>query len=253
MDKDVAKLLLESMRAQDAEDPIYAEALREAAADPELAAWFENLQRYDAAIGAKLRGLEVPADVRGHILMGYRAAEPAPLLRMPRIWFVPTALAAALAISLVSWHLLVPPQHSVRAMEMQAIAYTKDMPALQFVCFDAAEVTHWVNQQPTSQQVGLKLPTPDGSMRLKMIGASMTKWGDHPVVMLCLQDGRRMAMLYIMSGDSMPEMAEGTTETMQHGDWVVRATKVNGQVRLLAAKGTPNDLDFAMPFGQGAS
>ena len=70
MDKDAAKLLLESYRPRDADDPIFAEALREVAADPELAAWFKDTQRFDALMSEKLQEMPVPTDLRNHILLG---------------------------------------------------------------------------------------------------------------------------------------------------------------------------------------
>jgi len=256
VDKATAKLLLESMRPQDAGDPAFAEALRLVTTDPELAAWYADLQAFDGAVRGKLQDIDVPPGVKENILAGYRIAERLnanpKIVRMPRQWFAPVALAATIMVGLIAWRLIAPPPRPMHSLEMQAIAYTQNMHALQFVCFDANAVAGWVNQQPEAQQVGLQLPMPGDGMKLKMIGASMVTWNGHPVVMMALQDGKKMAMLYVMKADDIPNMPDGTTETMQHGDWVVRATKVNGQVHLLAAKGTPDDLDFQMPFTQGA-
>ena len=248
MDKADLKLLLESYRPQDANDPIFAEALQAVAADPELTAWFGQMRRFDAIMAAKFQETPVPADVKRHILLGYREADPIPERSSRRIWYVPTSIAAAILAGLFLWHVVAPPPHRIRALEQQAIAYTGQLPALQFVCYNASLVAQWVNRQPASAQVGLRLPMPDKSMSLKMIGSSMVQWDGHPVVMICLQNGKQMAMLYIMKGDEAPEMQEGGAETMQKADWVVRATKLNGQLHLLAARGGPEDLNFPMPF-----
>jgi len=253
MDKETAKNLLEFYRPQDRNDPLFAEALREVAVDPELAAWFEERQRFDAVISAKLQEIPVPDEVKSHILAGYRAAEPAGVVRLQRKWVTPLSLAASFFLGVFSWHLLdLPDNRPMSPLEKQAIAYTDHMPALQFVCFNPAAVAKWVNDQPGSQKMGLKLPMPDESKTMTMIGASMTEWNGHPVVMVCLQDGKRMAMLYILNANEAADLAEGAMGTTQHGDWVVRTTKADGQIRVLAAKGRPEDLDFPMPFGQGA-
>jgi hypothetical protein len=253
MDKETAKNLLELYRPQDRNDPMFAEALREVAADPALAAWFEEKQRFDAVIAGKLQEIPVPADVKGQILAGYRPVEPADAVRVRGKWVTPLSLAASFFLGVFSWHLLdLPESRPMTPLEKQAIAYTEHMPALQFVCFNPVAVAKWVNDQPGSQQVGLKLPMPDASKTMTMIGASVTDWNGHPVVMVCLQDGKRMAMLYILNEKEASEMAEGATGTTQHGDWVIRTTKADGQIRVLAAKGRPEDLDFPMPFGQGA-
>ncbi len=81
-----------------------------------------------------------------------------------------------------------------------------------------------------------------------MIGSSIVNWNGHPVVMICMQDGRHMAMLYVLKDADVAGLKDNSTETFQRADWVVRATKANGQVRLLAARGTADDLDFPMPF-----
>lgn len=78
MDKTTVKLLLESYRPQDANDPIFAKALREVAADPELAAWFEQMQRFDAAMTSKFEEIPIPPDLRNHIFLAYQGATAAP-------------------------------------------------------------------------------------------------------------------------------------------------------------------------------
>ena len=248
MDKATVKILLESYRPEDANDPIFREALHEMASDPELAAWFENVQRVDAVISDKIKGIPVPPEVKDHILLGANAVTN--ILQNPRpwIWAVPASIAALIAISLFAWHMIAPPANPMAPMELQALAYSKKMPALQFVCFNAAAVAAWVNKQPGAQKVGLTLPVPDQSMSMAMIGSSVVDWNGHPVVMICLQDGKKMAMLYVLNAKDFPEMAEGASDTMQKEDWVVRASNSNGRVQLLAAQGGPDDLDFKMPY-----
>ena len=99
------------------------------------------------------------------------------------------------------------------------------MPPLQFVCFNAAAVAGWINRQPGSQEIGLKLPKPPETLPMAMIGSSVVDWNGQPVVMICLQDGQRMAMLYILKPGDGPGLPEGATETMQQAGWVVRSTE----------------------------
>lgn len=247
MDKATVKLLLESYRPHDANDPIFAEALREVAADPELAAWFEEMQRFDAVMASKFQEMPVPADMKNHILLGYHSAA-APASRRPRAVAWLGSIAAALVLGLVCWRLLAPPERPVNALALQAISYTEQMPPLQFVCFDAAAVAAWVNEQPGSRSLGFKLPKPDKSLSMAMIGSSVVDWNGRPVVMVCLQNGKRMAMLYILNPKDAADLAEGATETVRKAGWVVRTSKSDGRVRVLTSKGGPEDLDFQMPF-----
>jgi hypothetical protein len=246
MDKATVKLLLESYRPQDANDPTFAEALREVAADPELAEWFAEMQRFDAVMSSKFEEMEVSPDVREHILLGYRATPN--IVQFPR-WRIPAvigSIAAMLVATLFAWHLLAPAPMSPLAL--QAISYTGKMPPLQFVCFDAQAVAEWINKQPGAEKVGFQIPPPPKSLSMAMIGSSIVDWNGHSVVMVALQNNKRMAMLYILKASDYPGLKDGLTETVQKNDWVVRTTNSDGQVRLLATKGGPEDLDFQMPF-----
>jgi hypothetical protein len=246
MDKATVKLLLESYRPHSANDPIFAEALREVAADPELAAWFGQMQRFDAVMSAKFQQLPVPSEVKDHILLCYTASvSPRPRRSRAMIF---GAIAAALVLGLICWNMFAPPRRGGDALALEAISYTDKMPPLQFVCFDAAVVAEWINQQPVAKQIGISLGKPPASLSMAMIGSSVVYWNGRPVIMICLQNGKRMAMLYILSDSYADDLKEGARTTIQKADWVVRTTKTAGQVRLLTTKGRPEDLDFQMPF-----
>jgi hypothetical protein len=246
MDKATVKLLLESYRPHIANDPIFAEALREVAADPELAAWFERMQRFDAMMSAKFQQLPVPSEVKNHILLGYTASAAPQPRRSRAIIF--GAIAAALVLGLICWNMFAPPRRPGDVLALEAISYTDKMPPLQFVCFDAAAVAKWINQQPVAKQIGISLGKPRASLSMVMIGSSVVYWNGRPVIMICLQNGKRMAILYILSDSYAADFKEGAPITVQKADWVVRTTKTAGQVRLLTTKGRPEDLDFQLPF-----
>ena len=101
-------LLLESYRPQDAGDPVFAEALRAVAADPELAAWFQESQRFDAVLSAKFREVPVPAGIKSHILLGYHAETATSSGPAPRRWIIPVPSRAAGMAGFFSWHFLAP-------------------------------------------------------------------------------------------------------------------------------------------------
>lgn len=72
-------------------DPQVAEALALAEQDPELAAWLRDTRAFDAAVAAKLRAVEPPAELRAALLAGRRLSRPA----MPAFWRRPQWLALA--------------------------------------------------------------------------------------------------------------------------------------------------------------
>ncbi len=244
MDSEEVKRLLASYRAQDAADPMFADALREAARDPELAAWFAEARQFDAWMGEKLLAASVPAEVKSRVLSGAPIAKATHRTHLR--WAIPLAAAAVLTAALLLWQSFTPARPS-RALAMQAISFTGGMPALQFVCFDASAVAGWVNKQPGAQRAGLQLNDPGQALFMKMIGSSIVDWDGQPVVMICLQNDRQMAMLYILD-DSTARLPEGTSETMEKDGWATRTMRAGGQVRILTTKGRAEDLDFPMPF-----
>jgi len=244
MDKETARMLLESYRPQDHADPMFTDALAEAARDPELGVWFAEQQRFDALMGQKFREVPVPAEVKVRVLADARAALPvAPRAR----WPLALAAAAVLAAGLLAWRNFAPVSPG-RALAHQAISFTQEMPALQFVCFDAGVVAQWVNEQPGVSNVALKLRKPAAELSMSMIGSSVVDWNGQPVVMVCLQNGKRMAMLYILGEKEAASLLEGKAETLEENGWAARTIKTGGQVRILAARGRAADLDFDVPF-----
>jgi hypothetical protein len=76
MDRDEAKAILELHRpgsADDAQDPVIAEALSLLETDAELNAWFAEQQALDARISESYNGMEPPSDLKASILAGMRA------------------------------------------------------------------------------------------------------------------------------------------------------------------------------------
>lgn len=75
MERDEAKAILELYRtgsADDAQDPIIAEALGLLESDAELKAWFEEQQAIDARISESYNQVEPTADLKAGILAGMR-------------------------------------------------------------------------------------------------------------------------------------------------------------------------------------
>jgi hypothetical protein len=97
MNNQEAKFILGAYRpdGQDAADPAFAQALLQAAHDPELRAWLEQQRRFDTTLTSKLREISPPTGLRDAILAGTRiSAAPA---RGPW-WTHPAWLTAAAAI-----------------------------------------------------------------------------------------------------------------------------------------------------------
>ena len=251
MDPDLAKLTLSAYRpgTEDVRDPHFAEALSEAERNPELAAWFAEAQRFDAEMAALLEGAPVPAEVRDRL--GRMRHET----RLITVSFAPWILAAAaLIVGAFFLGRVTVPQLSSSSSEkgsgdnlaLQAISYTERMPALQFVCFDANEVRTWINHKSTALNMGpvIDKPIPD----MHMVGSSAATWEGRPVMMVAVQNGRRMAMLYIMRAEDFPTAAEHAGEVVEKNGWVSKTGLRGSRLFVLTARGTRADLDFPMPL-----
>ncbi len=262
MDKAAIKTILSAYRAgrREEEDPVFAEALGEVEKDPELSSWFDDEQRFDARMVETLKGAAAPADLKELILLDARPAGSRTFAvvetaggwtRRLAPWL---AMAAVFMLAFVLGRLTLPPaapptvdgSNYGNRLALQAIAYTGRMPALQFVCFDASEVARWVDEKSVALHMGKLTAKPLRSMQ--MIGSSTAEWEGKPVVMVALQNGRQMAMLYFVRAADFPDAAGGKTEEIMEKDGYATKTSRSGDyIYVLTTKGTREDLDFPMP------
>ncbi len=252
MDKARARFLLECYRPAggDEGDPIFAEALRMAKADPELAAWFEKSRGFDAAMGKSLRSLPVASGLREDILLNARvpretARRPGLLFRMfwELIRLPMGAVAAVLAaVFLIGW-LARAPQAGEKGLAIEAIRYSKSMPSLQFVCFDSKAVGEWINSQPNAREIGFTMNKAMPSMSL--IGSSSISWNGKPVMMMCLQNGHEMAMLYVVRGSDF-QVKDCPGCTMRKDGWVSKLRSSGEKTFVLTTTASADA--FEMPF-----
>lgn len=110
MNTNEAKFILQARRpdGSDDADPRIAEALEQARRDPQLAEWLRREQAFDAAVAAKLRAVQPPAELRAAILAGAKASgRPVPFWGRPQVM----ALAASVVIMLglvAAWPMVRP-------------------------------------------------------------------------------------------------------------------------------------------------
>lgn len=96
MNSNEAKFILQARRPDGTDDaePRFAEALEQARRDPALGEWLAKEQAFDAAVAAKLRAVQPPADLRAAILAGAKASRPAVWWKRPQV----LAMAASVVI-----------------------------------------------------------------------------------------------------------------------------------------------------------
>lgn len=263
MDQATAKLVLGAYRVsrEDAGDAFFAEALREVERDPELAAWFEEEQRFDRLMVSALGGASAPDGLKEMILLNAQpSGKPAALAdETPPRWRRHARTGLAMAAGLLFGFVLggqtspraTPPaiaanRSGSNRLALQAIACTGNMPALQFVCFDASAVASWVREKAAVMKMGQLLDRPLASMQ--MVGSSVMQWEGKPVVMIALQNGGRMAMLYLVRAGDFPGAVAGAGEIVEKDGWVSKTGLHGEHLYVLTTKGTRKDLNFPMPL-----
>lgn len=243
------KLRLQARRWDDldAGDPLFAEALEAAKNDPELAAWLREQEEFDAVIAEKCREFPVPEEIRERLLHDVRSQPRRQAVWWRRPAFAGPALAAAalLTIGLFVRTAIEKPRSASEMLGLEAIGHSSRMPPLEFVCFDAAAVTGWVNRQPMIEENGFRIEKKMTDM--KLIGASTAEWNGKPVVMLSLQNGKQMAMFYILRAGDFPGVDDEEDFVSKDG-WISRVSKSGAALRVLSTRGTREDLDFEIPY-----
>jgi hypothetical protein len=97
VDRKEAQTILSALRPDgpEAQEPLFTEALKLAASDPELKAWWQAQQEFDRKVAAKLAEVPLPADLRESIL---RRRKISPF--RPRVSYS-TLLAAAAVVAIL--------------------------------------------------------------------------------------------------------------------------------------------------------
>ena len=263
MDDATIKLVLGAYRtdARDSGDPFFAEALRGAERDPELAAWLKEEQRFDALMVKTLGQITAPAGLKEMILLNAKSpGNPSVVIETaPALWKRRTgtwlAAAASIFLAFMLGRQTLPTTGSTRGvgendnadrrLALQAIACTGKMPALQFVCFNASEVANWVTEKSAALHMGKPLDKPMPNMQ--MIGSSASEWEGKPVIMIALQNKAQMAMLYLVRASDFPGVA-GDGEVMEKDGWVSKTGRHGEHLYVLTTKGGRENLNFPMPL-----
>jgi len=232
-----AKLLLQSYRpaGQDATDPLHAEALKLVRSDPELARWFEAEQAIDAAIGAKLREVPVPPELREEIL-----ALGIPPASGKREWrWTGIRLAAAAAVAL----LLTLAAIWLRASALPAFAsFEKDVlrravagpEHLALTSGDLPEIRQWLHARGIPGEIDL----PAGLRGELPHGCRVLDWGQTKVALICfVPAGRPHVDLLVIDGARYRDFLPPKTPRFgQSGELATAVWSTGGKTYLLAAR-----------------
>ena len=198
-----AKFILQAYRpnGEDANDPQFAEALKLAKKDPELAKWFAEQLAFDAAASQALKELDSPPQLRDSILAGQKIIAPSFWWKRPVSW----AVAASLLLFLGLGGLWLNHEKSARfagylsEMTRASLATAGHVDA---EINDPEKIRAWF----ASHQADATYTLPAGLRGAPAMGCRVLTWRGHKVSMLCyMLDGSHHVDLFVVDKNDLPD------------------------------------------------
>ncbi|HSI08157.1 MAG: hypothetical protein ACAH89_04660 [Rariglobus sp.] len=207
-----AKFILQARRPDGSDDaePRFAEALEQARRDPALGEWLAREQAFDAAVAAKLRAVQPPADLRSSILAGARASRPVAFWRRPQVLALAASVAIVCGVAL-AWPAMRPSatvdQLALGVMtEVSSSEHHSAMPSPR------GELRTLLTDPGTRLAAGLPL----NFEQLKADGCRSLKIGGRDVLEVCFERGGSGFHIYVakhgdFKGEGAPMFRERGT------------------------------------------
>ncbi|MBI2517021.1 MAG: hypothetical protein HYV95_08900 [Opitutae bacterium] len=245
MDNKHAQIILSVYRphGQDAKDPFFAEALRQADRDPSVNTWFKHQQRFDADFAATLGSIAAPSDAKAMIkaTMGASAGRR-------RTWW-PLALAASVALllgaTLAVQQLRRPsglPLPENATLEQLATNLAEHHATIGLMSGDMARIQQWLIDRRGPQPDVL----PQGLAGMKIFGCETWDTTRGKVSLLCFMgDGAKTVHLYVFeNADAFPNLPNSDRPRFEkQGKWSLALWQHNGRAYVL---GAPSDSGYSV-------
>jgi hypothetical protein len=197
-----AQFILNAYRpgGSDANEPTFADALRQAQQDPALSAWFAREQKHASTVAAKLREITPPAQLRAAILAGARVSGNATRAWWTRpVWLAAAASVAVLLTLTALWSSRISPP----AMPLEAFAVDDTLHAQHGGHGTATGALNVALSQPTTR-IGGSLPVDFATLRAT--GCRTLSFAGHDVLEVCFARNGSEFHLYIARSADFPEM-----------------------------------------------
>lgn len=219
---------------EDAQDPFFAEALRQAEMDPALREWLADQQAFDTKFAAAFGEIRGPKEGRA-MIEATMMRRPA---RWPRWW--PVAMAASIALVLVLYlsfgrtrEVSFPQRASVAEL---AEHLSEHHASMGLMSSDYQKLRAWLAER------GGPLPDriPPGLAQLGVLGCQTWETDRGKVSVVCFVRGNKeMIHLYIFEnlhdGASLPDMNAPRFE--RAGEWSFAMWKDDGRTYALGTMG----------------
>jgi hypothetical protein len=241
MTKHQAKLLLQTCRpgGADARDPLCAEALAQVRLDPDLARWFEAEQQFDAAIGAKLRELPVPPNLKAEILAGSILLRSSPRWQY-RAWLATAAALALLFAGAAMWF-RAPDAPDFAALRDEMLRRAVSDPQhLAFSSRSLADIGEWIRRRGVAGDLNL----PAGLRGLTPHGCRVLDWNHEKIALVCLvPEGQPHVDLLVIDRARFRNFTPpGMPQVGRSGELTTAVWTSGGKTYLLAGRMDPDQM-----------
>jgi hypothetical protein len=233
-------------------DAEWAEALAKAQRDPELRAWHEQEKEFDRRIGARLKSLPVPADLR---------AKLTPPELSPQIIAFPWALLRNAAVFVVAGGLILwgitgsreepatagnPPNQPVYAQFSSAFygeltSLFQREPEFDYFSENLAELRLRVKEVggPEASEV------PEAIDELQGFRCRLFNWEKSKVSLICMRKNDQSYHLFVIEDPTAtPPTSPRTAPTFDQMDnWAFASWAGDGKTYVLGTRGSRSDLE----------
>jgi hypothetical protein len=240
MTNEHAKFLLSAYRhnGADAQDPVFREALEQAAHDPELASWFASQRSFDALIAEKLNAIQPPASLKSTILTGIHNSPS----RNRSPFSSLLAMAAALVLSGVFLTVMYlrndSDRHSFSQYQDAAFAMLSEGPQLDLVTSDLSRA-----QEYLSERAAPRVPEVPASLReLPTAGCRAINWHGKMISLTCFRlPGGELLHLFVVDAKSISQIAmQG--DIREINGWHVQFRREKGMLLMFVSKAPMSEL-----------
>jgi hypothetical protein len=237
-------LLLYRPDTADATDPQIAEALELAGRDPELGRWFEEHRAFQKAIRAKFQQIEVPAHLKGSLLI--RGAAQPKAIPLQAWWHRPVWLTAAAAV-LVLFGLAgmwLRPRVPDRFANYQTrmVSEVQREYAMDLVTNDMRQIRQFMARHDAPADYDV----PRGLERLQLTGGGRLTWRNNPVAMVCFDRGdKQMLFLFVMKRSAVKDPPPATPRVSEVSQMLTVSWTQGDNTYVLAG---PEEADFVKKY-----
>ncbi len=257
MNETEARLILQSYRPglDDPEDPQFAEALRLAIENRELANWWEEERAFDQAMASQVAALPPPFGLKTRILAQAEAhahahakAQVPAAFRFTR-WMVGLAGAAAVLFLFVQvadvWRSRgAASSDLLPAYSSEMVSFVKVAPSLELMSPNLGVIMGWLRQAEA-----IPPDVPANLALLDPMGCRVLSFRQHDVTLVCFdRGGGKLAHLFVVERSALPGLKPGAEVVFrQEGEWMTATWTENDHAYMIAVEGDQEAAQHFLP------